>query len=171
MSLKYAVWLPVAFSVLLFPGRSRAELPPLFEGQLGVCSNVETAVANGQSVRDGIVSNLQAVRSNVPSVRDSIKRTIIHNAIRVCRYDAVAVIEGGYLAGIPIDLLAGSALAAGVDQTLVTQTLVRMGVDLDRLAQIIEEVQFPVPVEETLPPAFSIGSGLGQASPYIPTGP
>jgi hypothetical protein len=171
MSFKYAVLPLAAASVLLFAKPIRAELPPLFGGQLGLCANVETAVANGDSVRDAIVSNLQAVQSNDPSIRDSIKRTIIHNAIRECGYDAVAVIEGGYLAGLPVDLLAGSALAAGVDPTLVSRTLVRMGVDPGLLAEVVEEGQSPKQVELVLPPVFSIGSGLGEASPYIPAGP
>jgi len=168
---KNAVLPLMVLSALLLSTPSRAEVPPLFEGDLGLCQNVEAAVANGSSVRDAIVTNLQAIQSNDNAVRDSIRRTVIHNAILVCGYDAVAVIEGAYLAGLPVEFLVESARRAGADPTLISQTLVRLGVDAGLVAGLLEEDQTPELVEVVLPPVFSIGSGLGQVSPYVPTGP
>ena len=93
LSFKYVLLPLMALSVCLLSKASAYELPPLFGGQLGLCENIESAEARGDSLRDALAANLQAIQSNDPEVRESIKRTIIHDAIMICGFDPVAVIE------------------------------------------------------------------------------
>lgn len=146
-----------------------AELPPLFDGELAVCRTVAGAIDGGQSLPDALLLNIQGLRSNDPALARSIRRTFIHNAITVCGYDAVVVIEAGYLAGLPIELVVGSAIGAGVDQSTISGALLGMGVGPQVIQTAFDITETPDVADRILPPALEVGSGLGQTSPYLPT--
>ena len=145
-----------------------AELPPLFDGELAVCRTVEGAIDGGQSLPDALLVNIQGLHSNDPAALGSIRRTFIHNAITVCGYDAAVVIEAGYLAGLPIELVVGSATGAGVDQSTISGALLGVGVGPQVIQIALDLSETPDVADLILPPSLEVGSGLGQASPYLP---
>lgn len=122
----------------------------------------------GSSLADALLSNLQSLFSNEPAALESIRRTFIHDAIKVCDFDSVAVIEAGYLAGLPLDLLAGSAVDAGVDPSAVSSALLGIGADPVLVRTVMGGSQADPISGPILPPVLPVGSGLGQASPFMP---
>ena len=153
---------PMAFFLLSV--RVNAEVPPLFEGELAVCKNVDGAMVGGEDLRDALISNIEGLQSNDPELRSSIRRTFIHNAILICNYDESTVIEAAYLAGLPIELLTGSSMGAGVEDSVIMSALLKVGADPKLMIGAMEIARSPVSVDLTLPPAIDIGSGLGPAS-------
>lgn len=146
-----------------------ADLPPLFEGELGVCNGIEQEKAKGKSLAEALRTFILRHETDDPMILNSIRRTIIHHAIQTCHFDAVVVIGAAYQAGLSIDLVAGAAMGAGMNEAMITQSLIAAGADPNTVKSVFESKVLPKPpVSGFLPPPFQVGSGLGQASPFLP---
>lgn len=159
------------FFFICFPVTSAfADLPPLFEGGLDVCNGVEQERAKEKSLAEALRTFILKHEADDPMVLNSIRRTIIHHAIQTCRFDAAVVIGAAYQAGLSIELVAGAAMGAGMNEAMITQSLIAVGVDPNTVKSVFElaKVLPEPPVSEFLPPPFAVGSGLSQASPFVP---
>ena len=166
--LRFTLFLTIVPFLVLLSSTAFAQLQPFFEDELEICDRVEQARAEGQTLKEALTSLIQSFQSNDPNVLNSIRRDILTNAILVCRYDAATVIEAAFQAEIPIELVIEVAVAAGVEESVITATLSGLGVDSDMMASVIDLVRVPLMVDLILPPPFTVGSGLGQASPFTP---
>ena len=158
------------FVICLSAATAFADLPPLFEGGLDVCNGVEQERAKGKSLEEALRAFILKHEADDPMVLNSIRRTIIHHAIKTCRFDAAVVIGAAYQAGLPLDLVAGAAMGAGINEAMITQSLIAAGVDPDTAKSVFElaKVLPEPPASDFLPPPFQVGGGLGQASPFLP---
>lgn len=147
-----------------------ADLPPLFEGELDLCRSVQREVSQGKSFEESLGSFIQGHQTDDPAMLGSIQRTIIHRAIRLCRYDPSAVVIAAYRAGVPLPLVVGAAEAAGAGHDLITAALVQAGVAASEVREAFVQAESPPEssVRLFLPPVFEVGNGLGQASPFRP---
>jgi hypothetical protein len=157
----------IAF-LLLIAVPASAELPPLYEGEIGVCNAVERDRLKGETLEDALKSLLNSIQTNDPEVLGSMRRTILHNAIRICNYDPVTVIAAAYEAGLSLELVVGAAIGAGINKAVVAVTLNNLGVDPQTVASAIDLLKATLTVDLFLPAPFTAGSGLGQASPFAP---
>lgn len=147
-----------------------ADLPPLFEGELNVCNSVEQERTKGKSLEEALRTFILKHEADDPGILNSIRRTIIHHAIQTCGFDAAVVIGAAYQAGLSLDLVAGAAMGAGINEAMITQSLIAAGVDPNTIEGVFESAKaLPEPPDsDFLPPPFQVGSGLGQASPFVP---
>ncbi|HEY5595045.1 MAG TPA: hypothetical protein VIL61_07810 [Nitrospiria bacterium] len=147
-----------------------ADLPPLFEGELDVCRNVQREVSRGMSFEESLGQFIREYQADDPAMLGSIQRAIIHRAIRLCRYDPSAVVIAAYLAGVPLPLVVGAAEAAGAGHDVITSALVGAGAAASEVREAFVRAEAPPEssVGLFLPPVFEAGNGLGQASPFRP---
>ena len=157
----------IAF-LLLIATPAMAEVPPLFEGEIGVCNAVERDRLQGETMKDALKSLVNSMQTNDPEILGSMRRTIIHNAIRICKYDPAIVIAAVYEADLPLDLIIGAGVGAKVGKAVIVNTLVDLGVQPEAIASVLDQIRAPETVDFYLPPPFVAGSGLGQASSFIP---
>jgi hypothetical protein len=146
------------------PSGAVVQVPPLFKSKSYVCDAIHERRASGQTLTQALTSFIRGHQSNDPELLQSMQRTIIHNAIAVCRLDATIVMAAAYSAGIPPELIVFAALAAGVDKSEIEIILVRLGVDLKTVADAMDEARRPKRVELKLPP----GNELGPSTPFLP---
>lgn len=147
-----------------------ADLPPLFEGELDVCRNVQREVSRGMSLEESLKLFIQGHETGDPAIRGSIQRTLIHRAIRLCRYDPSVVVTAAYHAGVPLPLVVGAAEAAGAGHDVITSALVGAGLAASEVRAAFIQAESPPEssVRLFLPPVFEVGNGLGPASPFRP---
>jgi hypothetical protein len=161
--------------------------PPLYKGELDVCSRVAASMKEGKSVESALV-DLFLVYSDQPTqLYRSIQRAIIHNAIQVCHFEGTEVIGAALRVDMNLPLLVLSLFDAGVNPQSLRDALQQAGLDRPRIDEAFEvagfEAQTPSPdYTSTLPAPFEIygggstiggatGGGLGQAtqaSPFMP---
>ncbi|MBI3995696.1 MAG: hypothetical protein HY349_06960 [Nitrospirae bacterium] len=160
------------FAYLFLPSSfpSRAELPPLFTGELNVCNRVEQERAKGRSLEEALRNVILAIQPEESMSLGSIQRAIIDRAIRLCRYDPSAVAVAAYRAGVPLPLIVGAAEATGADRGVITAALVQAGAAPSEVREAFVRAEAPQDssVQLFLPPVFEVGNGLGQSSPFRP---
>jgi len=165
--LSVAVLLASLFPLWSLP--SLAELPPLFEGELNVCNRVNQERAKGRSLEEAVQTLIGSMQTEENVSVESLQRTVIHHAIRTCRYDPSAVVIAAYRAGVPLSVVAGSAEEAGGGRGVINAALVQAGANASAVQAAFVRAETPESSVNPFPPSpFEAGGGLGQASPFNP---
>jgi hypothetical protein len=166
--LSVAVLFASLFLFSSFP--SIAELPSLFQGELNVCNRVQQERAKGRSLEEALRTVILAIQPEESISLDSVRKTIIHHAIRICRYDPSVVVTAAYHAGIPLSIIVGAAEASGVGRGAIKAALVQAGLTSSQVGEAFVQAETPPEpsVSLFLSPVFEVGTGLGQASPFRP---
>ena len=159
--------LPFLLFLIMPLGVSWADDPPFFEGELGVCNAIAVERSKGKDLRSAIVSFLNGFDSNDPLLLKSVLRTVIRNAIEICGYDPVTVIQAAYLEGVALEVIVGSALDTGLPQDEIEDILVAIGVDLRKVRKEVVIAQAFLGSDIFLPDPYSV-EDLGPGSPYVP---
>jgi hypothetical protein len=168
-SARFSVAVLSAILILLWSIPSLAQLPPLFEGELNVCNRVNQERAKGLSLEQAIQSVIGSVQPEESISLESLQRTVIHHAIRTCRYDPSVVVTAAYRAGVPLPVVAGSAEEAGAGRDVITAALVQAGANVSAVQAAFVRAETPEPSVNPFPSSpFEVGGGLGQASPFNP---
>jgi len=156
-----SVFLFVLLGIIGGPGLSQA-----LEVEMPTCEMIAFEMSQGIPLNPAILKIVSTNHDQEKSLFEATMRTLVRDAIDICNYNAIVVIQAGYQGGVPISILFEAANEAGEDRETVNKAIIEAGAKhseiKDAEGDFNASSKSPISIFQDRSP--SIGSGLDSLS-------